>query len=239
MLHYIARKSIVYIEPTVVSYLVARPSGNAKLASWQRTTRQLWYDYADKFEFVVSSLVRDEVEQGNPIAAQRRLEALLHLTVLEMLPEANTLAQKLIDTGAVPQDFGPDAQHIAIATVHGVEYLVSWNHKHIVNVNKLEHIKQVCRETGFRPITICTPAELIEEIQMKEAQEKDLDPILEECYRIKAEYAAKFNSLDELYTHLKAREEKEKQQGVKYVSFFNPAKHTPPEESTDESRKTL
>ena len=47
-----------------------------------------------------------------------------------------------------------------------------------------------------------------------------------------------FNSMDELYTHLKAREEKEKQQGVKYVSFFDPSKHTPPEESTDESRKT-
>ena len=238
MLHYLAKKSIVYIEPTVVSHLVARPSADVKLASWQRATRRLWENYADRFEFVVSGIVRAEIRRGDPIAAQQRLEVVSHLTVLQALPEADTLAQKLLEAGAVPQNSQADAEHIALATVHGTDYLVSWNHKHIVNSNKLEHIKQVCQAAGFKPITLCTPAELIEEFQMKEEQVKEeqveyTNPILEECYRIKAEINAEFKSIEELGAYLRAQQEEDKKQGIKYVSFFDPSKHTPPEESTD------
>ena len=238
MLHYIAKKLTVYVEPTVVSYLVAKLSPDVTLASWQRATQQLWEDYTDKFEFVVSPVVLREVRRDDPIAAQRRLDAISHLRVLEVLPDTDKLGQKLLDTGAVPQNARTDAQHIAIATVHGSDYLVSWNHKHIVNANKLEHIKQVCRMVGFRPITICTPTELIQEFQMKETQEKYTNPILEECYRIKAEINAEFNSMEEFSASLKAQQEEDKRQGWKYVSFFDPSKHTLPEESTDDSRKT-
>ena len=243
MLKYITVKSKIYLETTVVSHLVARPSNDAILASWQRASRQLWEDYADRFEFVISVIVRDEAQRGNPTAAQQRLEVVSPLTVLEMLPEAGMLAQRLLDTGAVPGNSEQDAQHIAIATVHGVNYLVSWNHKHIVNKNKREHINRVCREAGFQPITICTPIELMEDIQMKETPEKypEFDPetytnpILEECYRIKAEISAEYDSLDEYYAYLKAEEEKDKRNGIKYVSYFDPSKHTPPEKSDDEA----
>ena len=95
-----------------------------------------------------------------------------------MFPEADILAQRLLDAGAVPRNSLTDAQHIAIATVHGVEYLVSWNHKHIVNEHKREHINYVCQAAGFQPITICTPIALMEDIQMKEVPEKhpEFDP---------------------------------------------------------------
>ena len=137
MLHYIAKKLIVYIEPTVISYLVAKPTADITLASWQRATRQLWGDYTNKFKFVISPLVLNEVRRGDPTAAKRRLEVIAQLTVLETLPEADTLAQKLLDTGAVPQNSRTDAEHIALATVHGTDYLVSWNHKHIRHYNDL------------------------------------------------------------------------------------------------------
>ena len=243
MLKYIAVKSKIYLESTVVSYLVARPSDNPILASWQRASRQLWEDYANRFEFVISRIVRDEIRQGDATAAQRRLEVVSSLTILEMLPEAGMLAQRLLDAGAVPGNSEQDAQHIAIATVHGVNYLVSWNHKHIVNKNKREHINHVCQAAGFQPITICTPLEVMEDIQMKETPEKHpefdpetyTDPILEECYRIKAEISAKYDSLDEYYAYLKAGEEEDKRNGLKYVSYFDPSKHTPPEKSDDEA----
>lgn len=157
MIYYREVKPRVYLETTVISYLVGRPSNDATLASWQRITRQLWEDYADEFTFVISPVVLTEASQGNPEAAQRRLEVLSHLTVLEVLPEADMLTQKLLYAGAVPQNSDPDAQHIAIATVHGVEYLASWNHKHIVDFSKREYIHQVCQEAGFEPATICTP----------------------------------------------------------------------------------
>ena len=242
MLKYTTIKPRVYIEPTVVSHLIARPSDDAILASWQRASQQLWEDYADRFEFVISDIVSNEVRLGDANAAQRRLEVISSLTVLEILPEADVLTYKLLDTGAVPRNSVTDAQHIAIATVHGVEYLVSWNHKHIVNEHKREHINQVCQEAGFQPITICTPIELMEEIQMKETPEKQpefdpetyTNPILEECYRIKAEISAQFKSLDEYFTYVKTRQEENKRNGKKYVSYYDPSKRIPVEKSNDD-----
>ena len=229
MIHYGKIKPRVYLETTVISYLVGRPSSDPTLASWQQITRQLWEEFVDEFTFVISPVVLTEASQGNPEAAQRRLEVLSHLRVLEVLPEADILTQKLLYARAVPQTSNPDAQHIAIATVHGVEYLASWNHKHIVNTNKREHISQVCREAGFEPTTICTPAELIREFHMKEDSEnyKDpvidyTDPMLEECYRMKEEFAAQFNSVEELSAHLRQVQEECRRKGMKVVSYYVP-----------------
>ena len=242
MLKYTTIKPRVYIESTVVSYLVARPSSNLILAARQKASQQLWEDYADRFEFVISDIVSNEVQLGNANAAQRRLEIISPLTVLEVLPEADVLTYRLLGVGAVPRNSVTDAQHIAIATVHGVEYLVSWNHKHIVNEYKREHINQVCQEAGFQPTTICTPTQLMEDTQMKEAPEKHpefdpetyTDPILEECYRIKAEISAQFKSLDEYFTYVKTRQEENKRNGKKYVSYYDPSKRIPVEESEDD-----
>ncbi len=242
MLKYTTIKSSVYIESTVISYLVARPSSNPVLAARQKASQQLWEDYADRFEFVISRIVRAEIQQGDVRAAQQRIEITSRLTILENLPEIDILVQKLLDSGAVPRNSRPDAQHIAIATVHNVEYLVSWNHKHIVNEHKREHIKQICQEAGFQPTTICTPTQLMEDIQMKEAPEKHpefdpetyTDPILEECYRIKAEISAKFKTQEEFSAYLKAGEEEDKRNGIKYVSYYDPSKRIPVEKSDDD-----
>ena len=243
MLKYETIRSKVYIEPTVVSHLVARPSDDIILASWQRASRQLWENYADRFEFVISRVVRAEIQRGDPTAAQQRLAVVSSLTILEISPEMDRLVQKLLDSGAVPRNSRPDAQHIAIATGHGVDYLVSWNHKHIVNENKREHINRVCREAGFQPITLCTPIELMEDIQMKEKEtpekypefdpETYTNPILEECYRIKAEISAQFKTQEEFFAYLKAGEEEDKRNGLKYVAY-DPSKHTLPEKSDDD-----
>ena len=136
MIKYEEIKPKVYIETTVVSYLVARPSEDATLSARQQVTRQLWEDYSDNFEFIVSDIVITEIRQGNEIAAQRRVDALAGLTVLDLSPEAVMLAQNLINAGAVPKESQTDAQHIAVAVVHGIEYLISWNYKHIVNERK-------------------------------------------------------------------------------------------------------
>ena len=241
MLKYERIKPRVYLEPTVVSHLVARSSDDAILASWQKASRRLWEDYADRFEFVVSRIVHAEIQRGDPIAARQRLEAVSLLRILETFPKVDLLAQKLLDAGAVPRNSLTDAQHIAIATVHNIEYLVSWNHKHIVNENKREHINQVCQVAGFQPITICTPIALMEEIQMKEVPEKHpefdpetyTNPILEECYRIKAEISAQFKTPAEFSAYLKAEEEEDKRNGIKCVPY-DPSKRTPPEKSDDD-----
>ena len=237
MVYYGEIKPRVYLETTVISYLVSRQSSDATLASWQQITRRLWENYTDRFTFVISPIVLAEVSQGDANAVQRRLEVLSHLTALEILPEADRLTQNLLDAGAVPQNFRSDAEHIAIATIHKVEYLASWNQKHIVNENKREHINQVCREAGFEPTTICTPTELIEEFQMKEKDfENYTDPILEECYRMKEEFNARFNSVEELSAHLRQVQEECRRKGMKVVSYYVPPDKRKLEKESDNDK---
>ena len=224
MREYASIKSTVYIEATVVSYLTARPSNDALKLSRQQATRQLWNEYSNNFEFIVSDLVMTEIARGDAKKAQRRLNAVVNLRSLQTSSVSYRLAQELIDAGAVPHHSQIDAQHIAIATVHNLDYLVSWNYKHIVNENKQQHISRVCRAAGFQPTNICTPIDLIEEMQMKEELDPPTDSILEECYRIKAELNAQFNSMEKLSAHLKEIEKREKARGRKYI----PAPPPPP-----------
>ena len=65
MVHYGKIKPRVYLETTVISSLVARPGSDATLASWQRITQQFWADYADRFTFVISPVVRAKVSRGD------------------------------------------------------------------------------------------------------------------------------------------------------------------------------
>lgn len=217
MIQYNTAKSKVYVETTVVSYLVARPSYDVTVASRQQATQQLWTEYADNFEFMISDIVLNEVSRGDVIAAQQRLKVLADLPVLDMPLEAVTLVENLIDAGAIPEDSRPDAQHIAIATVNSIEYLISWNYRHIVNGAKRSLINEICHAAGFQPTTLCTPIDLIEEVQVKEEHDTHVDPVLEECYRMKAEFAAQFKSAQELYDYLKAKQKKFKALGWKYL----------------------
>ena len=86
-----------------------------------------------------------------------------------------------------------------------------------MNETKRHLINEVCHAAGFQPTTLCTPIELIEEIQVKEKHDTHVDPVLEECYRMKAEFAAQFKSAQELYDYLKAEQKKFKALGWKYL----------------------
>ena len=156
------RKPKVYIETTVVSYLAARLSRDTTTANRQRLTQQFWYEHAHRFDFIISDAVLDEIEEGDKTLAQRRIDLLRPLTVFETTPEASQLTQALLNSGAVPRRSQTDAKHIAIAAVYNIEYLATWNYKHIINVHQRQHIEQVCRDNGFQSEIICTPAVLIE-----------------------------------------------------------------------------
>ena len=156
------RKSNVYIETTVISYLSARLSRNATIAARQQATRQFWYEHAHRFVLVISPTVISEIRRGNTEAVQHRLNLVSDIKRLPMSDTISNLMQNLLDTGAVPRNAEADATHIAIAAVHNIEYLTTWNYKHIANVHKRQHIEQVCRDNGFRSAIICTPIELIE-----------------------------------------------------------------------------
>lgn len=224
MIQYAEIKPTVYLESTVVSYLTSRPSRDSLVLSRQEATRQLWNVYFDDFEFIVSNIVVGEIRKGDQKEVQRRLKAIADFRILEKPPAADSLTQLLLDSGAVPHNSRSDAQHISIATVHSLDYLISWNFKHIVNESKREYIYKVCRNAGYSTSCLCTPITIIEEMQMKEQLDTQTDPILEEYYRMKEEFNAQFNSIEELNAYLMEIQKREKARGRKYI----PAPPPPP-----------
>jgi hypothetical protein len=105
-------------------------------------------------------VVLTEVGAGDPEAAQRRLTALEPLPLLDVTDAAIALAATLITGQALPAQAAQDALHLAIACVHGMEYLLTWNCTHLANARLRSRIDQVCREAGYVPPIICTPEEL-------------------------------------------------------------------------------
>ena len=155
-------KAKVYIETTVISYLTARPNRDVVIAGHKKITRDWWQTCRERFDVVASQLVVREASAGDSRAAQERLEKLATLTLLEVTEEAVSLAQELLSTGAVPEKAAEDALHLAIAVTNGVEYLLTWNCKHLANATMRTKIEDVCRAAGYEPVIICTPEELLE-----------------------------------------------------------------------------
>ena len=151
-----------YIETSVVSYLTARPSRDVVVAAYQEVTREWWRDAAARFHLVASELVLAECRAGDRTAAGARLDALEGVALLNASPDAEDLARRLLELGAVPREAAADAAHIAIAVTNGVEYLVTWNFRHIANATMRVRIERACREAGYEPPVICTPNELME-----------------------------------------------------------------------------
>lgn len=152
----------VYIETSVLSYLAARPSRDIVIAGYQQVTREWWASARDRFELVASELVASEAGAGDADAARARLELLQAMTLLRATEEAQELTRKLLDLGVVPRQAADDAAHIAIAVTHGVDYLVTWNFRHIANATMRARIERVCRDAGYEPAIICTLDELMD-----------------------------------------------------------------------------
>lgn len=151
----------VYLETTVVSYLAARPSRDLILAAHQQVTHHWWAEHAQRFQLFVSQAVIREAAAGDATAAQRRLSFLDPLPLLELNPATLALAEQLIAARALPPQAVEDALHIAVATVHGMDFLLTWNMKHIANATMRGQIEATCRAAGYHPPVICTPEELI------------------------------------------------------------------------------
>lgn len=152
-------KPSLYLETSIVSYLTARPSHDLIRAAHQQVTRD-WWEMRSHFELYVSQLVLDEAGAGDKEAAKRRLSALQEASLLNLTPEAGRLARGILDQGGMPAKARVDAVHVALAAVHGLDYLLTWNCTHIANAATRGKIEAVCRAAGFEPPVICTPIEL-------------------------------------------------------------------------------
>ena len=154
----------VYIETSVVSYLTALPSRDLVRTAHQQVTLE-WWHARQGFELYASEAVLLEAGRGDADAAARRLAALGGIPLLAATDEAGELAAAFLTAAALPARAAIDAAHIAIATLHGMDILLTWNCAHIANAIMRPKIEEVCRSHDYEPPVICTPEELVAEDQ--------------------------------------------------------------------------
>src|SRR5687767_6321564 len=124
-------KAKLYLETTVPSYLTAWPSRDLVRAAHQQITKEWWLDRREHFQIFTSQFVIDEVAAGDPEAAQNRLKVLEPFKLLEANEAVSELASGLIEKLVLPSKAARDAAHIAVASVHGMDFLLTWNCTHI------------------------------------------------------------------------------------------------------------
>jgi len=151
----------VYIETTIISYLVSRPSRDILIAAHQQTTFEWWTSRRDEFECYISQVVIDEIQAGDNEAAEKRMKEIEGLAVLEVTTEAEGLTEAIIQGGAIPKRAVRDAAHIAVATVNGIDYLLTWNCRHLANAQIIRKVSLICNREGYSMPVICTPEELM------------------------------------------------------------------------------
>jgi len=152
----------VYLETSVVSYLVGRLNRDVIVLGNQELTRELWATSRNDFEFFISEVVLGEIGLGDSDLAQQRLRIAADLPLLAVTEQAERLAPLLLRAAGLAENAATDALHMAVAAIHGMDYLLSWNCTHIANATIRRAIEKQCRVSGFEPPVICTPQELAE-----------------------------------------------------------------------------
>lgn len=156
-------KPRVYIETTVISYLTAWRSPQLVMAAQQELTRRWWDEERSQYDIFVSEAVVQEAASGDAEAAGKRLAVMADIPEVAVTDEARDLARALIENVPLPVKAAVDALHIATATINGMDYLLTWNCRHIANATLREPMGNVCLAAGYEIPVICTPQELFEE----------------------------------------------------------------------------
>lgn len=150
-----------YIETTIPSLYVGRPSTRLVEAARQILTKQWWDGHRHEFDLVTSQTVIDECSEGDQEMAMARLRLLEGIPLLELSDDVRQIAELLLEKQVIPAKAADDAIHIAVASVHRADYLVTWNCKHLANPRNWRRISDCVAQFGFRATVICTPEDLI------------------------------------------------------------------------------
>jgi predicted nucleic acid-binding protein len=153
----------LYVETSIVSYLRQRPSSQVVMAARQLLTHQWWNEERGNYELVTSQYVIDEASAGDPALAGERLESLEGIPLLPLDPEIGDIAKEIMARAILPPKAQIDALHIAAVAHHRIEYLLTWNCKHIANARILPRIHAVLFDLGIQIPIICTPEEMVDD----------------------------------------------------------------------------
>lgn len=154
-------KPKVYLATTIPSLLTAWPSRDLIIAADQQVTKEWWRTRRRDFELFVSQVVLDEAAEGDKAAAAARLAGIRALPILEISREVEDVARAVLNSGLIPVKASNDALHLAVAAVHRMHFLLTWNCRHLANAAISDRLASTCRQAGFEMPVICTPKELM------------------------------------------------------------------------------
>lgn len=150
----------MYVETTIPSfYHEARTSPD--IVARRDWTREWWEGARDRYELVTSPAVLDELAGGLPERGAVRLDLVRPLRLLPIEPAIIEIVQTYIQYKLMPADPGGDAMHLALASYHKCDFLVTWNCRHLANANKFGHIRRVNTMLGLFVPALVTPLELL------------------------------------------------------------------------------
>ncbi|MEH2297071.1 type II toxin-antitoxin system VapC family toxin [Nostoc sp.] len=151
----------VYIETSILGYLTARSTRNLILAANIEITKEWWESRRSDFLLYISQAVLNEVAKGDAEVATQRIEILRGFQLLEINHAVRDLAAQFLARSNLPPKADIDAIHIATATVHGLDYLLTWNCKHIANAQIQGKLAEISLDFGYELPILCTPYELL------------------------------------------------------------------------------
>ncbi len=126
-------KPTVYIKTSVIGYLTSRPSRDLIVAGHQQITAEWWERDLPKFDAMISLIVLDEISRGDRDAADKRMKVVAGMRLLPVDAAVQSLASKYFVELGLPENGRVDAVHLAVSAFHAVDYLVTWNCRHIAN----------------------------------------------------------------------------------------------------------
>ena len=151
----------VYLETTIVSYYVSRPSRDVVIAARQTLTREWWETERGKYSLVVSPVVLAEAGAGDPDAARKRLDALTGCAVLHGCAEIDSLADRIQAALDIPASKELDAFHLAYAVFYRVPYLLTWNCAHLADPEIELKLARFCLGQNLWVPVVCTPEHML------------------------------------------------------------------------------
>ncbi|NMG61113.1 DNA-binding protein [Geitlerinema sp. P-1104] len=151
----------IYIETSILGYLTARPSRDLVVAANIQITREWWDTRRHSFQLYTSQAVVEETSQGDADMAAQRLEIIRDFILLDLDQSVLNLAEQFLERSSLPAKADIDAIHIAAATIHNMNYLLTWNCKHIANAQIQRKLAEISLDFGYELPILCTPYELL------------------------------------------------------------------------------
>ena len=154
-------KPKLYVETSIVSYITSRPSRDVVINANQQLAQE-WWESRHNFDLFVSELVIDEVSKGEMLMANKRLDLISGILLIDFNDEAKDLAKEILRQNVLPLKATLDVFHIAVTVVHEIDFLLTLNCKHIANAFIFRRIEKICSKFGYETPIVCTPQEILE-----------------------------------------------------------------------------